>query len=179
MTVKVLYIDVDGITKEEIVYRSSDYTLIAAPNKPVITGSGGTLHPSLLPSTPVGKSASLVLDRTAGEDILKGDLVRATTSEKVLIADPNTTSIQDATVLGIALNDALLDEPIEVLVLGIVTDASFSVFQVNAPLFLDLDGAITDERPLYPDKKFLCYVGKSLGGGDILIDINPPTTLGV
>jgi hypothetical protein len=178
MTVKVLYIDIDGATKEESVYRQSDYTVSASPDKPVLTTGTGTLHPSLIPSTPVGKSASLVLDRVAGEDILKGDLVRASTGNKVIIADPNTSSIQDATVLGIALNGALNNEPVEVLVLGIVNDVDFSVFSVNSPLFLDLDGGITDERPVSPSKKYLCYIGKSLGGGDIFINISNPTTLG-
>jgi hypothetical protein len=176
---KFIYIDdISGSEKEQFAYEVSDFVTIATPDSPVKTLPSGTLHPSLIPATPIGAATSLVVSRIAEGDILKGDVVRASdTLGKVQVADSNTL-IEDATVMGLATNDALDGETVEVIVLGVITDAIFNVFPVNAALFLDLGGAITDDRPIGPGRKFLTYIGKSLGGGDVLVTVNPPITIG-
>lgn len=179
MTIKVMYInDSTGVRAETYVYQVSEYATTATPNSPLITGPTGTIDPSFIPASVNDKATKLVVDRTAQLVVSEGELVRAIGTSKVQPADANTTA-SDATVLGLALNDALVGENVSVLVLGIVSDPSYSVFPINSQLFLDLDGAITDDRPTQPSRKFLTEVGKSLGNGEILISIEPPVVLGV
>jgi hypothetical protein len=179
MSIKVLYLDdASGARKETFVYQTSEYVTTATASSPIITLPSGKLDPSLLPSAANDKAARIVVDRTAQLDVVTGDLVRAIGTAKVQPADADT-AVADATVLGLALNDALVGENVEVQVLGIISDAAYNVFLVNTPLFLDLDGGITDDRPEQPGRKFLTNVGKSLGNGEILIQVDIPIELGV
>lgn len=178
MTKKFEYTDVDGIKKEAEAFIASEFITVSAPNSPVMTKANGLLDPSIIPATAVGKSASLVIDRIATGAILRGDIVRASTLNHVSIADP-TTNLDSATGLGIALNDADDSEPVEVLILGVITDPIFSVFSVNETLFLDEAGGITNIKPSQPTRNFLLIIGKSLGGNEVFINLQSPITLGV
>lgn len=179
MSIKVLYIDdTTGARKETFVYQTTEYVTTSTASSPVITLPSGKLDPSLIPTSANQKAAKLVVDRTAKLDIVTGDLVRAIGTSEVQPADANS-AVADATVLGIALNDALVGESVEVLVLGIISDAAYSIFAANTQLFLDLDGGITDDRPTQPTRKFLTGIGKSLGNGEIMITVDTPIGLGV
>jgi hypothetical protein len=115
----------------------------------------------------------------AGEDIIYGEIVTSSDNfGEVVLADANTTA-KAATVLGVATQTKNATETIEILVLGVFVDAAYSAFPVNAQLFLDLDGAITDDRPISPSRKYLTNIGKSLGGGEVLINPANPIQLGV
>ena len=176
MTKRFEYTDVDGILKEAEAFIASEFVTTSAPNSPVLTGPTGTIHPSLLPAIAQAKAASLVIDRIASGTILRGDLVRASTLNHVTIADSAST-VEDAYVLGAALNDADDGEDVEVLILGIISDPIFSVFAVNSTLFLDESGGVTDVRPTKPTKNYSTIIGKSLGGNELLVNIFPPTQL--
>lgn len=178
MTKKFEYTDIDGVKKEAEAFISSEFVTIAAPNSPVMTTSSGTIHPSLLPAVAVGKASTVVITRKASEPILRGELVRGSSPNHVELADP-TLDIDSASVLGMATNDADTEDDVEILILGIITDSIFNIFGTNVPIFLDDAGGVTDVRPSSPTKNFLVDIGKSLGGGDILILIQKPITLGV
>lgn len=176
MTKRFEYTDIDGILKEAETYIVSDYITTSFPSSPIKTLPTGKIDASLLPETTMAKAATLVIDRLASSAMLRGDLVVASSPNHVDVADP-TGLITDAQVLGMALNDADSEEAVEVLILGVVTDALFSAFAVNAPLFLDDAGGVTDEKPLYPTKKFLVTIGKALGANQILVNVQSPITL--
>jgi hypothetical protein len=178
VTKKFEYTDIDGIKKEAETFIASEFVTVAAPNSPVMTTSSGTIHPSLLPPVAVGKAATVVITRKASEPILRGELVRGSSPNHVELADP-TLDIDSASVLGMAITDAGIEDDVEILILGIITDSIFNVFGTNVPIFLDDAGGVTDVRPTVPTKNFLVDIGKSLGGGDILIFIQKPVSLGV
>jgi len=176
VTKRFEYTDVDGILKEAEAFIASEFVTTSAPNSPVLTGPTGTIHPSLLPAVAQAKAASLVIDRIATGTILRGDLVRASTVNHVVVADA-TGTLEDAYVLGLALNDADDTENVEILLLGVISDPLFSVFAVNSTLFLDEDGGVTDIKPTKPLRNYSTIVGKALGGNEILINVSTPTTL--
>jgi hypothetical protein len=178
MTKKFEYTDIDGIKKEAETFISSEFVTTSAPNSPVMTKANGLLDPSIIPPTAVGKSASLVIDRIASGTILRGDVVKASTTNHVSIADP-TSDLDSASGLGVALNDADDSEPVEVLILGIISDPIFNVFSVNEVLFLDEAGGITNVKPTKPSRNFLLIIGKSLGGNEVFVNLQSPITLGV
>jgi len=141
----------------------------------VTESPSGTLRVVLASS----KAAALVVERIAGEDVTEGELVCASTATpgEVLLADANTDA-DLATVFGIALQSQTTGQPVNVLISGVYSDPAFSVFPVNAQLFLDLTGAVTDDRPTGPARKYLTGVGKSLGGGEIFVSVSTPIVLG-
>lgn len=175
MTKKFEYTDVDGKIKEAETYIASEFVSVATPNSPVKTLGTGKIDNSFIPAT--GKSATLVVDRIATGSILRGELVRPTTPGHVGVADP-ALSIDEASVLGIALGDALDTETVEVLILGVISDPIFSVFAVNSILFLDDSGGVTDIKPTKPLKNYLTIVGRALGSNEIFINVSQPVTLG-
>lgn len=176
---KFIYINIDGREKEELSYEVADFTSIAAPSSPVITTPAGTLDPSLIPATILPKSSKLMIERVAGEDIVFGEIVTSSDNfGEVILADANTNA-KSATVLGVATQTKNATETIEILVLGVFYDPAYSAFPVNSQLFLDLDGAITNDRPTSPSRKYLTNIGKSLGGGEVLINPANPIQLGV
>jgi hypothetical protein len=177
MTKKFEFTDIDGIKKEAEAFIASEFITVSAPNSPVKTKANGLLDPSIIPPTAVGKSSSLVLDRIASGPILRGDVVRANSSNHVSVADP-TTNLDSSYGLGVALNDADNLESVEVLVLGIISDPIFSVFSVNETLFLDESGGITNVKPTQPSRNFLLIIGKSLGGNEVFVNLGTPITLG-
>lgn len=172
---KFLYTDdVTSRTTEGMGYLASEFTVIAAPNSPVMTGSNGLLDPSIIPAQSQSQATKLVISRIAKGDIVRGDAVRSYTLNTVTLADP-TTNRNSASVLGVALNNAGDGVSVEVLILGIISDSIFSVFSVNTSLYLDVQGGITDERRI---SGYLTPIGKCLGGGEVLVNVLEPITLG-
>lgn len=177
MTKKFQYTDIDGILKEAEAFIASEFISTSSgvvdAGKPVITNASGVIDPSLVSST-AQKAATLVIDRLAHEDILRGDVLYAVAESKVAIASYNDVDPDKAFVLGVALNDALPGEPVEVLLAGVISDALFGGFSVQDKLFLEEDGAITNVKT----STRVAVIGKALGNNEILIDIEPLIILG-
>jgi len=178
VTKRFEYTDTDGRLKEAEAFIASEFVTTSAPNSPVMTTASGTIHPSLIPPVSQAKASTLVITRVATGSILRGDLVRATSSNHVGVADP-TSTLASANVLGMAQNDALDGEDVEILILGILSDPIFSVFATNTILFLDDLGGLTDVKPTKPSKNYLVIVGKALGGNEVFVNISTPVALGV
>ena len=120
-------------------------------------------------------ATKLKVTRTAGEDILASEIVRASSATEVLLATGDTSNKEEAQVFGVAEADALLGEDVDIILLGVITDSAFSVFNVNDPLFLDADGGITNVKRL---SGFHVPIGKALGGDDILFQAANPIVIG-
>jgi hypothetical protein len=124
-------------------------------------------------STVVEAATKLKITRTAQENILTSEVVRASSPTQVLLATADSAKL-NAMVLGIASNDALIGESVDIILLGVVTDAIFNVFSLNDPLFLDVDGGVTNVKRV---AGYHVPIGKSLGGNDILFQSSLPTVI--
>lgn len=82
-------------------------------------------------------------------------------------------SCPEATVFGVSRTSGSTGDNIEVITAGVLYDSSFN-FPVNAPLFLGINGTITDTAPT---TGYLTQIGTSGGPGLINININPPIEL--
>ena len=148
----------------------------------LVGGSGGVQGPQgpQGPPGPPGDTAvnvesatKLKITRTAQEDILAGEVVRAFSDTHVSLATADSTR-SDAMVLGIAEADALTGADVDVILLGVITDAAFAVFGLNDPLFLDVDGGITNVKRT---SGYHVTVGKALGGNNILFQSGNPVVI--
>lgn len=119
-------------------------------------------------------ATKLQIQRIATVNIFAGDALKADSATHVSPATNDVTAL-DATVIGFAYADTAQGDVVDIVLFGVLSDTSFSVFDVNALLFLDIDGAITDVRPT--SNVFLTEVGSSLGSGDIFITIKKPIHL--
>lgn len=135
--------------------------------------SSWALQGDLVDPPGVTFAAALKITRVASVNLLKGDALRAVSNTHVTIAD-STLTVQDATVIGFADADTLAGANVTITLMGVINDASFSIFSVNSLLFLDTLGAITDVRPT---TGYLTVVGHSLGSGDIFASIQKPVKL--
>jgi hypothetical protein len=124
-------------------------------------------------TSPSGPSSYLASTKTAQATIVAGDPVYFTSITTVAPARANTT-LDHALVGGVAMNDAAPGSQVIVATWGEIFDSLFSIFPVNALLFLDAVGGITDIRLA---TGFHVPLGISLGGGGILLNINKPTKL--
>jgi hypothetical protein len=138
------------------------------------TGPQGPIGPQGPAGPPSTQASQLIVQRTAYEDILKGDCIVAHTTLGQVKLGTNDTTTSDASVLGVAMDDYLTGALVDVLLLGVISDAIFAVFPVNTHLFLDTSGGITDIKPT---TGYLTYIGKSLGGGEILVNPSAPLQL--
>ena len=119
----------------------------------------------------------LSVTRLSAEEIQIGDVLKSDGNGYVSLADSNE-DLTHANVLGIATTAANEEENVDVILFGVISNSLFNAFGVNSLLFLDINGGITDEVPKSPDYKFLTIIGKSLGNGEILIEIKTPIVLG-
>lgn len=122
---------------------------------------------------PATNATKLVVTKTANEDIVAGELVRSISSTHVQLATADNLKA-DAMVLGIAETSALASETVDIILNGISTDAAFGIFTVGDPLFLDIDGGITNTKRV---SGYHLQVGKSLGGNDILFELGTVTKI--
>ena len=123
-------------------------------------------------STGSGKEIKLFKD--AAEIISALKLVRAINDLEIRVAS-STVDFTTAQVLGMAITAGIIGAKIQVLVLGEFTDALFSGFTVNNPLFLASNGSITETPPGPTD--FRSQIGKALGNSAIFINIEQPIEL--
>ena len=119
-------------------------------------------------------AALLQITRTASEPIVPGDVVYATSASHVGVATFDATR-DKAQAIGVAVTSAEAEEQVTIVMMGIISSPAFAIFGVNETLFLDQEGAITNDRPT---AGFLTKVGKSLGSGEILIQLTDPLVLG-
>jgi len=117
-------------------------------------------------TTPVIDAAKRLEDsRVCSEDISALKLVIAISDTNIILA--NKTDYINSKVLGISLQAGVTGSTIDVLLFGKIEDPFFS-FPLNEPLFLDLNGTITNVPPTID---FSVNIGHSLGVGAIFIDI--------
>lgn len=79
----------------------------------------------------------------------------------------------EATAFGVSRTSASTGGNLEIVTSGKLYDSSFN-FPVNAPLFVGVNGSITD---IAPTTGYLTQIGTSGGPGFITININPPIEL--
>jgi len=116
---------------------------------------------------------NIKITRTASEEIFTDDVLKAFSSTHCAVSNANTTS-DNATVLGIAQNDAAIGESVEIILFGVITSTAFSVFGLNNPLFLNTDGTITNVKRA---TGYHVVIGDSLGGNDIMFRPEKPITI--
>ena len=117
----------------------------------------------------------LKVNRIASEDISALKLVKADSPTNVSKAFLNGTA-EDAEVLGLAITAATTGNEVCVLLFGANTDITHAGFALNDPIFLGLDGALT-QTPPSTSGQFRTQIGKSLGGNQIFINITEPIEL--
>lgn len=151
--------------------------LVTAEIQGKVTIAADIVIDKLAAKTPLSESSTyLVVQRFASEAILKFEVVSATGTTTVKLAHNNTTN-DDAFAVGVALNDASIGQKVDVLIMGVISDPSFSVFPLNSTLFLDVDGGITDVKPTLPLAKSNTILGRSFGSGDVFINVQRPSFL--
>jgi len=121
-----------------------------------------------------GSSDKLLITRNVSEDVSALRLVIADDSSNVSLANNNST-YENSQVLGIATSGATTGNPITIVTNGVVNDISFT-FLVNVPLFLGVNGSITDVAPTGSVNRTI--IGKGQGAGQIYIEIGEPIILG-
>lgn len=128
--------------------------------------------------TPLSESSTyLVVQKIAEEPIVEFDLLYVTATGGVKISSNNTT-LDEAFVLGMALQDKALGEKVDVLILGVVNDPIFSALALNKQLYLDINGALTDDVPtVLGGALYATPIGRALGSGSVLVNIGRPLTL--
>lgn len=129
------------------------------------------------PKTPLSESSTyLVLTRTVTEQIYKLEIVCATGATTVKLAH-NNTNANDAFAVGMALNDAAIGEKVDILIMGVVKDTALAVYPLNATIFLDTNGGTTDVKPTLPLAKSNTIIGRSLGNGEVFVNVQRPSFL--
>lgn len=113
----------------------------------------------------------LSFKKQAAEDISALRLVILDSNDLCRLARLDT--LENSSVVGIALNGGASGSLIEILTLGVVNDAFFT-FPVNVPLFLNDTGQITDS---VPSSGISVRIGNGLGNGAIYIKIERPIIL--
>lgn len=111
-------------------------------------------------------SSQLIVKREAVEVISALKLVASAGANLIKIAEPDE-SFEDAQVLGVAINAAIVGAQVEVLLNGVITDLSFN-FPLNSLLYLGDNGTITDVQPT---TGYRVSVGKATGINEIYIEI--------
>lgn len=120
-------------------------------------------------------AASLIETKTYNETISALKLVSGVNDTNVEVADPAGT-FENATVMGIATLAGLTSDKRPISLFGKVEDLSFN-YPVNTPLYLGLNGNITDVPPSLPTFTYSVNVGYSLGTGAVFINIREPIEL--
>lgn len=121
------------------------------------------------------QATSLQKTYTTGEDISALQVVRLDASELVFKATSDTI-YSDSKAIGISLTSATTGNDASVLMFGILEDNIFS-YTPNEPLFVGLNGVITDIPPSQPTNSFSTQIGHGLGAGSIFVSIREPIGL--
>lgn len=144
----------------------------------ITAGPGITVTPSgqniqIASITPTAVSA-IQLTLTAVGTVTAFQMVVSVTGTTASTGNDNTT-FQNASVIGIALTSATNGNTFTALLFGTTSDASFSGFTLNNPVYLNTTGFLTQTLPVRPN--FLVNCGKYIGANTVFIDINQPVQL--
>jgi hypothetical protein len=158
-----------------IIYKKKDQNAIDVP---VDTSTfDGVLGPadvdvqSALETIDDLQIEATIFKATYDEPISATYLVTASGNTNVLLSEPDT--FENASVIGVAINTGTTGFEGSVLSFGVYKDASL-VFGINTPLYLGPGGLITD---IAPTTGVQTRIGKSLGDGAILVNIDEPIIL--
>lgn len=156
---------------------------------PIRTSTGERMHDAFIESpTRANKTAVEVVVANASEigggsdssleivnagQILSALKCVTVTSPNTVIYANNNIDFSSATVFGITIVAAQMNESTQVKTYGILRDSSFT-WPVNTQLYLDINGSLTDTAPI---TGFRTLVATSHGSGAIFINIQEPITL--
>lgn len=79
-------------------------------------------------------------------------------------------------VIGITTNAASIEGDVSVLSVGEITEPSWN-WQPNIPIYLGLDGSLTQEQPSMPGSKFSMVVGFPITDTTMFLNIGYPIIL--
>jgi hypothetical protein len=116
-------------------------------------------------------SSSTIVKKILSENISALKLVSAINLTEIKVSEPDT--FENSKVIGIAIEGGTTGEKKKILEFGELADAFFT-FALNVPLFLGLNGVVTDAPQ---SVGFNVTIGHSLGSGAIFIDIQEPIEL--
>jgi hypothetical protein len=167
----LLFREVQDLAAQENFYRIKAYIDSLAGSG--IVGPPGPQGPPGISGGVADYAGALKVTRVASVSISLGDAVYAISSTHVALADASNT-IDEAMVFGFALNNAAPGADVDVLILGVLEDPIFSIFIVNAPLFLDEVGGVTDVKRT---SGYHVVIGKALGGNQIFVSIKDPVVI--
>lgn len=119
-----------------------------------------------------GGSSSNLETRNAGETISALKCIYSVSANTIQIAK-NDIDFQSASVFGISITAANINESTQVQTFGTLRDSSFN-WPANTQLYLDENGSLTDVAPTIG---FRTLVATSQGVGQIYINIQEPITL--
>lgn len=147
-----------------------------SPGLIVHNPSGPTVSLELSSSLTAASATSLVVTRTAIEDILAGEPVYSASATQVGLATANDI-VGKAKVLGVAKNSALAGSSVVVILFGTVIDTAYSVFSLNDSIFLANGGSLQNTRPSLPSNSYLTEIGNYLGSNTIFVSPRTPVKL--
>jgi hypothetical protein len=168
--IDLLFREVEDLHAQENFYRLKNYL------DNLTTGGGTGPQGPPGPAGPAGPSGTpgdnLTVTKTAGETISAGKAVYADTSTVVKLSDHSVVARQKC--IGIAKTAATAGNPLEVIVDGTFTDAIFSGFTLNEPVFVGTSGTLTQTPPT---SGVLLEIGYYLGENKIEVEIKRPIIL--
>lgn len=136
------------------------------------SGGVGPAGPQGPPGASGAPGTSLVVTKTAGETISAGKAVYLDTATVVKLSDRSILARQKC--IGVAKTAALSGNLLEVITDGVFTDAIFSGFTINEPIWVGLNGVLTQTPPT---SGVLLEAGYYLGENKIEIEIKRPIVL--
>jgi len=167
--VDLLFREVVDPVAQENFYRLKNYI-----ENLTLSGGVGPQGPQG-PAGPAGADGSpgaLEITKIAGETISAIKAVYADTNTTIKHSDKSVAGRQFC--IGISKTAGIATSSIEVIIDGVLTDASFSGFTRNEPIFVGSSGALTQTPPT---SGVLLEVGYYLGENKIEVEIKRPIIL--
>ena len=159
--------EVEDQHAQENFYRIKNYI-----DNLTLTGGVGPQGPAGPPGADGAPGTSLVAIKIAGETISAGKAVYLDTATVVKLSDRSVTARQKC--IGVAKTGATTGNPLEVITDGIFTDSIFSGFAINEPIWVGLNGVLTQTPPT---SGVLLEAGYYLGENKIEVEIKRPIIL--
>jgi hypothetical protein len=128
---------------------------------------------TITPTAVLAGSNARTEEGSAGETIAAGKLVyRSSTTKKFMLADTNSATAEARRPLGIALNGASLDQPIEVQTAGDITIGATLVAGTDY-YASDTPGGICPRTDIGAGE-FVCLIGLAKSTTVLAVDIQFP-----
>lgn len=119
------------------------------------------------PQGPAGAGGASSFSKTAGGSITIYKMLAVQNTGDVVHADKDTASDEDRLV-GIALGNATIGNPVNVQNTGEVTNALWA-WSVGAPIYLGVNGSLTQTKPT---SGFVLRIGLPSGTDRMVLDID-------